>query len=153
MRDTFFKLWVHTILKTEDGTGIIQQELEPLLHLEIEKRLIEQGCEVAAVNGDLDHVHLLFLMNPLLPLHEVIRFIQGVSQHWYHAHDFKSGWYKFKWQEGYCAYSVSESSMVKVQYYIQHQKALHAQLSYSEEIDRLNLLHNVDKSDSESFIH
>jgi putative transposase len=153
MRNTFFKLWVHTILKTEDGTGMIDSELESLLHLEIEKRLIEQGCEVAAVNGDSDHVHLLFLMNPLLPLHEVIRFIQGVSQQWYHVHDFKSGWYKFKWQEGYCAYSVSESAVEKVQFYIREQKILHSELSYAEEINRLNLLHNVDGSDFESFIH
>jgi putative transposase len=153
MRNTFFKLWVHTILKTEDGSGIIQPELESLLYLEIEKRLIEQGCEVAAVNGETDHVHLLFLMNPLLPLHEVVRFIQGVSQQWYHAHDFKSGWYKFKWQDGYCAYSVSESAVEKVQFYIKEQKALHAQLSYLEEIDRLNLLHKVDNNDFELLIH
>jgi putative transposase len=147
MRNTFFKLWVHTILKTEDGTVTIDPNLEPLLHLEIEKRLIEQGCEVAAINGDSDHVHLLFLMNPLLSLHEVIRFVQGISQNWYHVHDFKSGWFKFKWQEGYCAYSVSESVLEKVQFYIEQQKTLHAHLSYLEEINQLNLLHKVDVSD------
>jgi putative transposase len=147
MRNTFFKLWIHTILKTEDGTCTIQPELEPLLHLEIEKRLIEQGCEVAAVNGGCDHVHLLFLMNPLLPLHEIIRFIQGVSQQWYHRHDFKSGWFKFKWQEGYNAYTVSESVVEKVLFYIQEQKTLHTHLSYHEEVSQLNLLHKVDMTD------
>lgn len=129
---------------------MIQPELEKLFHLEIEKRLIEQGCEVAAVNGSTDHVHLLFLMNPLLPLHEVIRFVQGITQQWYHAHDFKSGWFKFKWQEGYSAYSVSESAVEKLQFYIQEQKVLHTHLSYSEEICQLNLLHNVDMTDFET---
>jgi putative transposase len=150
MRNTFLKLWIHTILKTQDGGIIIQPELESLLYLEIEKRLIEQGCEVAAVNGGEDHVHLLFSMNPLLPLHEVIRFVQGVSQQWYHAHDFQSGWFKFKWEDGYCAYSVSESAVQKVQFYIREQKKLHTYLSYSEEINQLNLLHNVDMSDYEA---
>jgi putative transposase len=150
MRNTFLKLWIHTILKTQDGGIIIQSELESLLHLEIEKRLIEQGCEVAAVNGGLDHVHLLFSMNPMLPLHEVIRFVQGVSQQWYHAHDFQSGWFKFKWEDGYCAYSVSESAVEKVQFYIREQKKLHTHLSYSEEINQLNLLHNVDMTDFET---
>jgi putative transposase len=150
MRNTFLKLWIHTILKTNDGSITIQPELESLLYLEIEKRLIEQGCEVAAVNGDSDHVHLLFTLNPLLPLHEVIRFIQGVSQQWYHTHDFQSGWFKFQWQEGYCAYSVSESAVEKVQFYIQEQKILHTHLSYLEEISQLNLLHKVDMSDLEA---
>jgi putative transposase len=150
MRNTFLKLWIHTILKTNDGSITIQPELESLLYLEIEKRLIEQGCEVAAVNGDSDHVHLLFMLNPLLPLHEVIRFIQGVSQQWYHTHDFQSGWFKFQWQEGYCAYSVSESAVEKVQFYIQEQKILHTHLSYLEEISQLNMLHKVDMSDLEA---
>jgi putative transposase len=149
MRDTFLKLWIHAILKTEDGTMAIQPELESLLYIELEKRLIEQGCEVATINGNLDHVHLLFLLNPLLSLHEIIRFIQGVSQRWYHTHDFKSGYFKFKWQEGYCAYSVSESAVEKVKLYIDQQKEIHAKTSFYEEIERLNMLHKVDMTDFE----
>ena len=147
MRDTFFKLWIHTILKIEDGGVTIQPELEPLLHHEIEKKLIEQGCEVAAVNGHFDHVHLLYQMNPLLPLHDVIRFVQGTSQRWYHLHDFQSGWYKFKWFDGYCTYSVSESAIEKVRFYIEQQKEIHQTLNFAEEMARLNFLHNVDTAD------
>ena len=56
MRTTFFKLWVHGIFHIAENSVLIDPELEPLLHLEIEKRLIEQGSEVAAVNGTPDHV-------------------------------------------------------------------------------------------------
>jgi hypothetical protein len=52
--------------------------------------------------------------------------------------------------DGYCAYSVSESAVEKVQFYIQEQKTVHLHLSYTEEINQLNLLHKVDMSDVEA---
>ncbi len=150
MRTTFFKLWVHGIFHIAENSVLIDPELEPLLHLEIEKRLIEQGCEVAAVNGTPDHVHLLFTQNPLLTLHETIRFVQGITQRWYHLHDFKTGWYKFKWQDAYCAYSVSEPGLEHARFYIEKQTIVHQELNYWEEIERLNILHKVDLADEEA---
>ncbi len=149
MRNTFFKLWVHGIIKTEPEHALIFPELEPLLYLEIEKRFIEQGCEIAAIGGQEDHVHFLFAQNPLLSLHETMRFIQGISERWYQLHDFKSGYYKFKWEEGYCAYSVSESNLGKVRLFIDNQLEIHQKMFLKEEIQYLNLLHNVDLRDEE----
>ena len=150
MRTTFFKLWVHAIFHINENSVLIDPDLESLFYLEIEKRFVEQGCEVAIVNGNLDHVHILFTQNPLLPLHEILRFVQGISQRWYQMHDFKTGWYKFKWQEAYCAYSVSESAMEKAQFFIEKQGEIHQNLSYWDEIEHLNLLHNVDLTDEHS---
>lgn len=149
MRNTFFKLWVHGILTIEPEHSLIYPELEPIFHLEIEKRFIEQGCEIAAVGGREDHVHFLFAQNPLLSLHETMRFIQGISERWYQLRDFKSGYYKFKWQEGYCAYSVSESNLEKVKLFIENQEDVHQKMFLKEEIQYLNRLHNVDLRDEE----
>lgn len=149
MRNTFFKLWVHGIIKTEPEHALIFPELEPLLHLEIEKRFIEQGCEIAAIGGQEDHIHFLFAQNPLLSLHETMRFIQGISERWYQLHDFKSGYFKFKWEEGYCAYSVSESNLGKVRLFIDNQLEIHQKMFLKEEIQYLNLLHKVDLRDEE----
>lgn len=152
MRTTFFKLWVHAIFHTHDDSVLIDPDLESLLYFEIEKRFIEQGSEVAIVNGQSDHIHMLFTQNPLLPLHETIRFVQGITQRWYQMHDFKTGWYKFKWQEAYCAYSVSESIVQNVHFFIEKQKDIHLELNYWDEIEHLNLLHKVDLTDDHSDI-
>jgi putative transposase len=149
MRNTFFKLWVHGILSTKPEHALIYPELTPIFYLEIENRFIEQGCEVAAIGGQEDHVHFLFAQNPLISLHETMRFIQGISERWYQLHDFKSGYAKFKWSEGYCAYSVSESNLDKVKLFIENQDEIHQKMFLKEEIQYLNTLHNVDLRDEE----
>ena len=149
MRNTFFKLWVHAILQTTGAHAAISEELSPLFHLEIEKRFIEEGCEIAAVGGDKDHVHMLFAQNPLLSLHDTLSFIKGISQRWYQLHDFGSSYYKFQWADGYCAYSVSASNVPKVKAFIENQAEVHLETRLIDEIHHLNILHKVDLRDEE----
>jgi putative transposase len=149
MRNVFFKLWIHGIIRIEPEHALIYPELAPIFYLEIENKFIEQGCEFAAIGGQPDHVHFLFAQNPLLSLHETMQFIQGISERWYQLHDFKSGYAKFKWAAGYCAYSVSESNVSKVKTFIESQETIHQTMFLSEEIQFLNLLHHVDLEDEE----
>ncbi|MEY4937639.1 MAG: Transposase like [Bacteroidota bacterium] len=94
MRNTFFKIWIHGIIQIAPEHALIYPELTEIFYLEIEKRFIEQGCDVAAIGGEEDHVHFLFAQNPLISLHETMRFIQGISERWYQLRDFKSGYSK-----------------------------------------------------------
>lgn len=150
MRTTFFKLWVHGIIHVAENSVLISPHLEPLLYIEIEKRLIEQGCDVAAVCGFADHVHVLFTQNPLLSLHETMRFVQGMTQRWFHLNDKLSGAYRFKWEDGYSIYSVSESNLNKTQQFIEKQKDIHLKINYYEELFQLNSYHKVDINDDYS---
>ena len=43
--------------------------------------------------------------------------------------------YKFAWQTGYGAFSVSESMVSEVEKYITNQKEHHKKMTYEEEID------------------
>jgi putative transposase len=149
MRNTFFKLWVHGIIQTEPKKALIYPDLAPMFYLEIENRFIEQGCEFAAIGGQDNHIHFLFAQNPLLSLHETMQFVQGITERWYQLHDFQSGYSKFQWAAGYCAYSVSESSLNKVKLFIENQETIHQQMALVEEIQYLNLLHHVDVEDEE----
>ena len=149
MRNTFFKLWVHGIMKVADDSVSISPDLAPIFYLDIEKRLVEQGCEVAAVGGREDHIHVLFTQNPLLTLHETMRFLQGMSQRWYHLHDFYTGYYKFHWDAGYTAYSFSESVRLRLIDFVENQDEIHSKINFYQEMQRLNELHNVDASDEE----
>ena len=149
MRDTFFKLWIHGIFQTEPNKAYIHPELANVLYLEIEKKFIEQGCNLAAIGGQEDHIHFLFSQNPLLSLHETMTFIQGITERWYQLRDVESDYSKFKWAHGYCAYSVSESGLEKTQSFIDNQVFIHKKMSLLNEISLLNKLHNVDVQDEE----
>ena len=147
MRNTFFKLWIHGILKTCPDRVLIDSEKAELLYLEIEKKLLEQGCDVAIVNGRPDHVHFLFCQNPLISTHETFHYVKLITTRWYQQHDFHSGFHKFRWGEGYCAYSVSESMLEKTSVFIENQAEIHQKMGFIEEMEKLNALHKVDLRD------
>ena len=50
----------------------------------------------------------------------------------------------FDWQEGYGAFSVSQSQLAKVKRYISIQKEHHRKRSFEEEFIELLKAHNVD---------
>ena len=146
MRNTFFKIWLHGIFQTHPET-VISKPLEAMLHYQIEKQLIEQGCEVAIVGGMSDHVHFLFCQNPLVSTHETFHYVKMMTTRWYQQHDFQSSFQKFQWAEGYCLYSVSESLLSKTQIFIETQAEIHRRMGAKEEMERLNILHKVDMRD------
>ena len=86
-------------------------------------QLIELGCLVRIINGMQDHVHLLFLLNPQKALTDVLKQVKGNTSHWINEQDLIKE--KFAWQNGYAAYSVSESQLGKVYNYILNQKQHH----------------------------
>lgn len=148
MRNTFFKIWIHGIFQTAPEI-LISPQLEAMLHYQIEKQLLEQGCEVAVVGGMPDHVHFLFAQNPLISTHETFHYLKMMTTRWYQQHDFQASFQKFQWAEGYCIYSVSESLMSKTQLFIENQAEIHLKMGYAEEVKRLNALHKVDVCDSD----
>lgn len=146
MRDTFFKLWVHGIIKIHEQSVSIEETMSDLLYVQIEKNLKIQGCEVKLVNGISDHIHFLFEQNPLQSVHNTMQYVQKATEQWYRERDFNTIWARFRWQEGYAAFSVSPSSLEKVESYIARQKIIHEDIGYEEELKELCRKHEVDVS-------
>lgn len=144
MRNTFFKLWVHGIIKIHAQSVLIEETMSDLLYVQIEKNLKIQGCEVKTVNGISDHVHFLFEQNPLQSVHNTMQYVQKATEQWYGERDFNTIWARFRWEESYCAFSVSPSGLEKVEAYIARQKEIHEEIGYEEEIKELCRVHNAD---------
>lgn len=78
------------------------------------------GCPVRIINGMPDHVHSLFRLNRQMSVADVIKYVKGGSSHSINQEDLIIN--KFSWQTGYAAFSVSESILEKVYWYIYNQK-------------------------------
>jgi REP element-mobilizing transposase RayT len=89
-----------------------------------------------AINGVEDHVHLLFHLPSTLTLAKAINLIKVNSSGWMNDEG-----HKFNWQEGYGAFSVSESNLDKVAQYISNQKNHHKRMTFEDEF--LELLENT----------
>lgn len=133
MPHSYNKIWIHAIWATKERIPLIQPRIKQKIFQLISEQLREQGCPVRIINGMPDHIHCLFLLNPLKAVAEIIKQIKGSSSHFVNHNNLISD--KFCWQTGYAAYSVSESVVEKVFQYIKNQKQHHLKKTFQQEYD------------------
>ncbi len=80
------------------------------------------------VGGTANHVHLLIALSPVMTLSNAMQNLKAHSSRW-----MKEDVPLFSWQEGYGAFSVSESQRQTVLDYIATQAAHHEKWSYEQE--------------------
>ena len=107
----------------------------------MKNEFLDLGCRVEIINGMPDHVHSLFLLNLKKAVSDVIKQVKGSSSHEINGQNVIK--YKFSWQTGFAAYSVSESSLEKVFHYIKNQKQHHQKISFQKEYDNFIRLHGL----------
>ena len=89
------------------------------------------------VDGVADHVHLFIGLKPSMALSDLLRDIKNNSSKFISQNKFVKD--KFSWQEGYGAFSYSQSQIENVYKYIQNQEEHHKKISFKTEyIDFLN---------------
>jgi putative transposase len=93
------------------------------------------------VNGTADHVHILAKLRQDKAVSKVVGELKANS----------SGWISktlpdatgFAWQEGYGAFTVSESQVPKVRRYIEKQEEHHRTVSFLEEFKAILRAHGL----------
>jgi putative transposase len=84
-----------------------------------------------SINSMPDHIHIFFGMRPPQSLADLMQLINGDSSEWINREKLISG--KFRWQEGYGAFSYSKSHVDAVVKYILNQEAHHRKKTFLEE--------------------
>jgi putative transposase len=143
MSHSFTKLWMHTIWATKNRQELIDYSIEKKLYDCIREELIELGCPVRIINGMPDHVHILFLQNPQKSISDIVKQIKGSSSHFMNREELILE--KFAWQNGFAAFSVSESQLDIVYNYIKNQKQHHLKKKGQDEFDDFIKLHGLGK--------
>jgi putative transposase len=131
MSHTYSSNRIHVIFSTKDRAKSLSEELQPKLWAYMAGIAHNQDFEVI-VGGVEDHVHVLLILPPSLPLAKAVQFLKGSSSKW--INDSQATDARFAWQEGYVAFSVSSSQTAEVVRYIREQKAHHAKRSFEEEL-------------------
>ena len=142
MSQSYTKLWIHAIWATKHRQELIDFSIEKRMYDFIWQELTELGCPVRIINGMPDHVHVLFLQNPQKTISDIVKQIKGSSSHFINREDLILE--KFAWQTGYAAFSVSESQLDAVYYYIKNQKQHHLKKNGQDEFDDFVKLHGLE---------
>ena len=94
------------------------------------------------IDGVEDHVHALFLLSKNHALKKIVEEVKKGSSKWMKTDGTKNG--DFHWQNGYGAFSVSESNVADVRRYIENQREHHRKMTFQDEFRALLTRHRVE---------
>ena len=132
MTQSFTQNLQHIIFSTKSRDNWIEASWEKDLYSYIGGILKRIDSRLLTAGGMPDHIHLLTSINKNLAIPEVVRKIKSSSTNWVKKSiRNKEG---FAWQQGYAAFSVSNSKVDQVQNYIRNQRYHHKKMNFEEEI-------------------
>lgn len=131
MASTFSQIYIQLIFAVSGRNSMISTTWETELFKYISGIITNKNQKLLAINGMPDHIHILIGMKPSCCLSDLVREVKKSSNEWVNAQRFSRS--KFKWQDGYGAFSYSHSNFGNVIRYIENQKVHHKKKSFKEE--------------------
>ena len=142
MPQSLAKIYVHLIFSTKGREKVIPRHLHPELHDYMGGILRDLGCTAVEINTEPDHAHLMFMPSRTEPLSVIVGQMKTGSSGWLQKQSPELQ--NFHWQNGYGAFSVSQSSVEEVREYIRNQQEHHRVLSFQEEYRRFLKRYEVE---------
>lgn len=139
MSHTYAQNVVHVVFSTKDRKKVIDREFRPRLWAYVSGICRKLGTYVHCVGGTEDHIHLLVQVPPVLTLSKAVATVKANSSRWASEEG-----YKFAWQHGYGAFSVSASVIPVAVRYIQNQEKHHKKMDFEAEFVALLKKHGVE---------
>ena len=131
MANTFSQINIHIVYAVKGR----QSQLSKIYRKELYKYLAgiikNKGQKVLAINATADDIHLFISMTPDLAISDLIRDVKRFSTSFVNHKKWTRG--KFYWQEGFGAFSYSNSQIPNVIKYIEEQENHHRKHSFREE--------------------
>lgn len=136
MKRSHIRVYVHLVWATWDRQPLIRTEQRNGLYAVISEVCKKLDCEMLALGGMPDHVHLLVALPATLTIADLAHDAKGASSRWLNERlgDYEA----FRWQGRYGAFSVSPHERSRVVAYIQNQERHHAEgtlWSAAEDLD------------------
>lgn len=140
-------IWIHTLFSTNNLEPHLQPELRSRLLAHIKEHLERDfKCPVQTIDGTLDHLHILFNLNPNYALKDILKNVKGESSHWINQNGFLES--TFAWEKGYAAVSVSASKINAIEMHIHEQAQYHENVPFFEERHRIFALQHAETGKS-----
>ena len=138
MAHSYTNLIFHIIFATKERRPLIDDEFQPRLYDYTGGTIRGLKSTSLEIGGVADHVHILAKLPPTIAIADFLEKLKANTSKW--AKSVRRG---FGWQEGYSAFTVSESQVDRVRPYIQNQREHHARISFHDELIALLEAHGV----------
>lgn len=147
MANTYTQISIHAVFSVKGRENFITQAWRERLHTYI-AGIIRTDAKLLAVGGWKDHVHVFYGLDPAISISDMMQKIKTNSSKWINENGFVKG--KFRWQEGYAAFSYARSQRNTVIKYILNQEEHHKVKSFKTEY--LEMLKKFDVDYDERYV-
>lgn len=131
MAQSLSKVYVHLIFSTKNRERTLREEICSDLHAYIGGILRDLDSACLEINTEPDHADLLFILSRTHTISDVVAQAKRGSSAWLKMRD--RVYSQFHWQNGFGAFSVSQSGVDEVREYIQSQAEHHKRPSFQDE--------------------
>jgi putative transposase len=132
MSQSLARIYLHLTFSTKNREPSLADDWRDELFSVLGGATNSCGCQSLIVGGVADHVHLLFQLARTISLADAVNKIKSSSSAWINRTRGVPG--EFHWQNGYAAFSVSQSNLDAVREYIVRQPEHHAKQSFADEL-------------------
>lgn len=137
MANTYSQAYTQVVFAVKYRENLITREWRDELHQYISGIITHEGAKSLAVGGWLDHVHLFFGQPVTTSVADLARVVKSNSSKWINENGFVKS--KFRWQEGYGAFTYARKERDAVIRYIMNQEQHHQKNSFRQEyLEMLN---------------
>jgi REP element-mobilizing transposase RayT len=116
---------LHFVWSTYDRLPLITEDIERQVYRYIEHVCRNNRCDVLAVGGMPDHIHLLVNMSSTVSFAHLVKEVKGGSSRLISATLKPGEW--FAWRGYYAVFSVATRDKQRIVCYIENQKQHHAE--------------------------
>jgi putative transposase len=141
MSSSYCNLLYHIVFATKGREPWMTATIRPRIHQYIGGAIRAENGIAMIVNGTADHIHILAKLRQDKAISKAVGELKANSSGWI-SRTFKEA-AGFAWQEGYGAFTVSESRAPKVRRYIERQEEHHRSVSFVEELKVILRAHGL----------
>jgi REP element-mobilizing transposase RayT len=149
MANSYSKIYIQIVFAVRNREAMIGVDWEERLFQYITGIVQNKEQKMLAINGMKDHIHFFIGMKPTCCLSDLIREVKKASNEFINEQKFTK--FKFQWQEGFGAFSYSNSDISKVIKYIMNQKEHHKKKAFREEYLEFLKVFDVDYNEKYLF--
>ncbi len=125
------KIYVHLVFSTKNREPLLPEHIRKDLHAYLGGILRDLDSPGVEINSEPDHIHMLFMLSRTRALSDVVGQVKSGSSAWLKTK--VTAFAGFHWQNGYGAFSVSQSGVDEVCEYIRRQHDHHQRMSFQDE--------------------
>lgn len=120
----YWQLFYHIVWSTKNREPLLTPEVESIIYGYLRNKALGLEANVYALNGYLDHTHLVASIPPKIAISKFVGQIKAVASVKYNQS--RPGAAPFYWQEEFGAFSFDRKRLPYIVAYVENQKAHHA---------------------------